>query len=418
MSTELNPLAISVKNYNQHTIHPLHPTMHGGGGGLGSIISVVAAVAIPVFAGPIAASLGVSSAIASATGLAAGGIAAGALGGAVVGAGLGAITAVVAGQPISRGALSGAIGGAIGGGLDAYASSQPIIGADGAPQLVDGTTTQAGVNLTDPTAVAQSATTPYATVPQSPQSIALAAQDAAFIEPTVLGKLKNIGLASVERIADDPEAVANLTLKAAGRLVGAAFVPDSATAGLTPEEENTVNNIEKELEVLRARDTQAFNEKIRIAGDFLIQAKSLDPEYFANQFANTAKIAAARSGLKTREQKSFNAPFLEESLADTNRMSLAQFGEGAKAYDAGLRQGQSLQNNALTQASNIYEGIGSSGQTTPYLQGQLGLGEIYASGRVAGDEARSNIVSDIAGLNTGLKFVDEEDENKTKGAIG
>ena len=410
MPIELNPLAVSVKKCNEITLHPLSPTMHGGGGGISSVVSVVAAVAIPVFAPTIATSLGVSSAISAATGLAAGGVAAGALGGAVVGAGLGAISAVVTGQPIARGALTGGIGGAIGGGLDAFASSQPILGADGTPQLIDGTTTQAGVNLTDPVAVAESATTPLGTVPGSPQTAMLRAQEAAFVEPSLIDSVKNIGIASLEKVSNDPEAMANLTLKAASRLVGVALVPDQATAGLSPEEEEIVANVEKELEAIRARDETAFANKLDIAGRLLAQSRGFDPTYTANQYANAAKIQAARAGLQAKEEQAFDNPFLSQTAADINRQNIAAFSQGAREFDRGFIAGRDMQNQALNQALGAYNTLGSSGTTTPYLQGQLDLGKIYESGRKAGDTARANIVQDIAGLNTTILGDDEEED--------
>ena len=411
MSIELNPLAVSVKNCNKITIHPLHPTMHGGGGGISSVVSVVAAVAIPVFAPTIATSLGVSSAISAATGLAAGGVAAGALGGAVVGAGLGAISAVVTGQPIARGALTGGIGGAIGGGIDAFASSQPVLGADGTPQLVDGTTTATGVNLTDPVAVSEAGLTPFGTVPGSPQTAMLRAQEAAFVDPSLADSVRNIGIAALEKVSNDPEAMANLTLKAASRLVGVALVPDEATAGLSPEEEQIVANVEQELREIKARDENVFANKLDIAGRLLAQARGFDPTYTANQYRNASAIQTARAGLAAREQQAFDKPFLTQTTADRNRENIAAFNVGAREFDRGFIAGRDQQNQALNQALGAFEGIGSSGQqTTPYLTGQLGLGNIYAKGREAGDTARANIVADLAGLNTTILGSDDEED--------
>ena len=62
----------------------------------------------------------------------------------------------------------------------------------------------------------------------------------------------------------------------------------------------------------------------------------------------------------------------------------------------------------MNQALGAFSGIG--GETTPYLTGQLGLGNIYAKGREAGDTARANIVADLAGLNTTILGSDDEED--------
>lgn len=376
------------------------------GGSVGRVVSVVAAVAIPVYAPSIAASFGVSSAIGTAVGNATVG---GVLGSAVTGAALGAVSAVVTGQPIARGATAGFIGGGIGGGVDAF------FGGATAP---DGSTisgqSQAGLsaaestlgNVADTQALASS---PYGTIPGSQQTAMLGLQDAAFVEPTIASRVSG-ALSPVLSKITDPETAANFTLKAAGKVLATAFIPDSATAGLTPEEENIINARTAELEELRKTNRVAFDEQIKAAGDFLIQANQLDPTYFANQFSNAAKIKAARGGREARTQFAFANPNQTLTQADINRQTLDTFRDSSAAYDTGFNTALKNQTGLRKAGADIFGGITGAGNT--YLTGLDTLQDDLAIGRKAGDTARSNLVRDFAGLNTGLGFLPDEDEDE------
>lgn len=377
------------------------------GGSVGRVVAVAAAVAVPFAAPTIASSIGLSSTIAGALGRTAGNV----LGSAIVGAGLGSVAAVVSGQPISRGATTGFIGGGIGGFLGG--------GPEGAATAADGSViTDAGLGTAESTlgnvdAARTASTSPFATIPGSEQTAMLGAQQAAF-EPATLGErlsagLQTVGSTALEKISD-PETVANFTLRAASNLLATSLIPDSAMSGLSPEEQTIVDARQAELEQLRQTNRVAFDEQIKAAGDFLVQANQLDPVYFANQFANAAKIKSARGAREARKQFAFDNPNQALTQADINRQSLDTFRESSAAYDTGFNRALQNQTGLRQAGANIFGNITGAGNT--YLTGLRDLQTDLAVGRTAGDKARSNLVSEFAGLNTGLGFLPDEEEDE------
>ena len=412
MSTELNPLAVSIRKCNEITLHPLNPTMHGGGGGITRVIATVAAVAVPFAAPGIAASLGVSGAISAATGLTVSSTVASA----ITGAAMGGIAAAVGGQSITRGALMGGIGGAVGGYLQ---GGEPAIttatgeavaaggsGLPGVPEI--------GLSTASPAEAVfgPAATGPALSVPGAGVSIPGALPQSAITATTTQGlgqsltdTLRNTGSKILDKVTS-PDVLASATLQAAGQLTAAAMVPEAGLPGFSPEEQELVAARRQELEELKVRDLDAYNQQIAISKQYLQQAGLVDPTYFATQSANRALIASARARKQQEDEQAFD-PFRSSTPGQDVRTNLATARQRQTAFDKGYLEGIGLQTD-YTQAAR--ETMPTS-SPTKYYEGLAGLQNTLAYGSRIGDQQRQNIAdfSSQFNLQTGK---DEEGKKK------
>jgi hypothetical protein len=412
MSTELNPLAVSIRKCNEITLHPLNPTMHGGGGGITRVIATVAAVAVPFAAPGIAASLGVSGAISAATGLTVSSTVASA----ITGAAMGGIAAAVGGQSITRGALMGGIGGAVGGYLQ---GGEPAIttatgeavaaggsGLPGVPEI--------GLSTASPAEAVfgPAATGPALSVPGAGVSIPGALPQSAVTATTTQGlgqsltdTLRNTGSKILDKVTS-PDVLASATLQAAGQLTAAAMVPEAGLPGFSPEEQELVEARRQELEELKVRDLDAYNQQIAISKQYLQQAGLVDPTYFATQSANRALIASARARKQQEDEQAFD-PFRSSTPGQDVRTNLATARQRQTAFDKGYLEGIGLQTD-YTQAAR--ETMPTS-SPTKYYEGLAGLQDTLAYGSRIGDQQRQNIAdfSSQFNLQTGK---DEEGKKK------
>lgn len=412
MSTELNPLAVSIRKCNEITLHPLNPTMHGGGG-ITRVIATVAAVAVPFAAPTIAASLGVSGAISAATGLTVSSTVASA----ITGAAMGGIAAAVGGQSITRGALMGGIGGAVGGYLQ---GGEPAIttatgetvaagGSAGLPSIPE-----VGLSTASPAEAVfgPAATGPALSVPGAGVSIPGALQQSAVTATTtqglgqeLLSSVQSAGSKVLEKVTN-PDVLASATLQAVGQLTAAAMVPEAGLPGFSPEEQELVEARRQELEELKVRDLDAYNQQIAISKQYLQQAGLVDPTYFATQSANRALIASARARKEQEDEQAFD-PFRSPTAGDDIRTNLATARERQTAFDKGYLEGIGLQTD-YTQAAR--ETMPTS-SPTKYYEGLAGLQSTLAYGSRIGDQQRQNVAdfSSQFNLQTGR---DEEDKKK------
>lgn len=141
----------------------------------------------------------------------------------------------------------------------------------------------------------------------------------------------------------DPDALADLTLRAAGQIAGSYFGED-----LSPEEEELLRAQREELEYLQQNNQELFQERINQARSLLGDAKYFDPEYFGLQ--------AAR-GVQTR-----GALAREEAL------------RGIDPRRAGLRQAEARRANLET-GRNVGTAYG-----TGFQQGLEGRSQMTAAG--------------------------------------
>ena len=241
------------------------------------IIGVVAAIAIPFAAPAIASSIGLSAAIGATAGSA------------ITGAVLGGATSALTGGDWRRGALMGGIGGGVSGYL------QPAAGAAGAggAGVAAPTTAAAGA----PATAGLTTFAPGAAAAQMATAGVPATAAAAAAAPTTfMQALRQVPAAIAQKFAN-PQALADLTLRAAGQLAGSAL----AGEGLSADEQKLLAAQQAELAWLQQNNQALFQQRLQEAQDLLGEARYFDPEYFGLQAARRQQLAGAiqeREGLR------------------------------------------------------------------------------------------------------------------------
>ena len=407
---QINPLIVSVNPTAEAIIHPIDPTEHGGG--VKKVLAVVATVAMPFVAAPIASAIGLSGAISAAAGtvLSAGAAATvgGAVGGAIVGAGLGAITASVTGQSVKAGALSGAIGGGLGGWMGAGSpapAAQAGSAATTAP-TVGGATASGGTNVYLASQAAPAAQAGAAGSAGLGSSIAAGAKSLGQQFLSNMGEVPGIIASNIM----DPKNLANMTVQAGSMLLGAALVPDPALEG-DPEYQRQLQAYKEELKLLKARDEAAFNRKMDLAQQYLVQAGHFDPTYFANLNANRAAITA---GLRLNEaQRAAAVAGKPLTSGDLTRANL-DLGLGIqKAYAQGYGSGLDYRGKALgAAAAAMPAGAPQGAITAQYNLANLQQSDLERRIREA-DKQRENITNFFAGFNIATGS-DKKDKKQIK----
>ena len=395
------------------------------GGSVGKVVSVVAAVAVPVYAPGIAASFGVSSAINTAIGVAANSAIGTVAGSAIVGAGLGAVSAVVTGQPISRGATAGFIGGGIGGGIEALTASGvltpyggPAVDAAGRP--IPGAA-QGATSSTVAPPVSVGGTNPLAGADMSAvgkliQQGGGAARQSAGLTGLGTPQARNTGrdLQEIARTTGsqvldkvlDADKLASLTVQAVGQLTAAALYPDSGLPGFSEEEKELVDARRKEMEELRIKDNEAYEQQIALSKQLLVQAGYVDPTYFANQAANTAAIQNARAIQEQRERDAFNPLLTEFNTRQLNQQSIDAAKNRQSAFDTGFLKGVGMKSTIL---GNIGDAIPKAPTQYSILTADLQDDLTKAEDRAV--KGRQNVANFTAGLNTTTGRSPEDEAN-------
>ena len=395
------------------------------GGSVGKVVSVVAAVAVPVYAPGIAASFGVSSAINTAIGVAANSAIGTVAGSAIVGAGLGAVSAVVTGQPISRGATAGFIGGGIGGGIEALTASgvltpyggpavdaagRPIPGAAqgatsstvAAPVTVGGTNPLAGADMS---AVGKLIEQGGGAARQSAGLTGLSTVNARNTGNDLQSLARTTGSQVLDKVLD-ADKLASLTVQAVGQLTAAALYPDSGLPGFSEEEKELVEARRKEMEDLRIKDNEAYEQQIALSKQLLVQAGYVDPTYFANQAANTAAIQNARAIQEQRERDAFNPLLTDFNTAQLNQQSIDAAKNRQSAFDTGFLKGVDMKGTIL---SNIGDAIPKAPTQYSILTADLQDDLSKAEDRAV--KGRQNVANFTAGLNTTTGRSPEDEAN-------
>lgn len=128
----------------------------------------------------------------------------------------------------------------------------------------------------------------------------------------------------------DPKRLADMTLRAAGMLAGSAV----AGSGLTPAEQQLLNQQTQELQQLRETNQQLFQQRLQAAQDLAGEAKYFDPEYYGLQAARKAQTQVARTaaaGLRGLTG--------EQLAAGRRRAALETARAAGTGFDTGFQQG-------------------------------------------------------------------------------
>lgn len=128
----------------------------------------------------------------------------------------------------------------------------------------------------------------------------------------------------------DPKRLADMTLRAAGMMAGSAV----AGSGLTPAEQQLLNQQTQELQQLRETNQQLFQQRVQAAQDLMGEARYFDPEYYGLQAARKAQTQVAReaaAGLRGMTG--------ERLAAGQRRAALETARAAGTGFDTGFQQG-------------------------------------------------------------------------------
>ena len=236
-------------------------------------------------------------------------------------------------------------------------------------------TQQAQMLAAQDAAFGPSVASPSATAYQAP--VATAPTTAAGAPTTFTEAIKRVPGAIAEKFKD-PKALADMTLRAAGQLAGAALAGD----GLSDEEKQLLAAERSDLERLRSENETLFRERVSAAQNLIGESRYFDPEYFGLQRARQAQIAGARSkraglrGLRGRQRNVAERQFDIETARTTG----SAYDVGAQAATTGRLQTQQA-------------GLSLMPSTFPSV-GYAGLRGAYESA----DKRRRQTAGDVANL--------------------
>lgn len=368
------------------------------------VVGVVAAIAIPFAAPAIAGALGVSKAVGAAIGV--GAKAASTIGSALVGAGLGAASAAVTGQDIGRGALFGGLGGGIGGFTQATAAANAagatggaggagVSGAGGIygygqaagpgafqPIQYSGFTPAAGTALNLVPATAGLATGTAGAGTAGGVTGGAGATGGATAGPSFMEALKSVPTAIAQKFSD-PNALADLTLRAAGQLAGSAMAGD----GLSAEERSLLNAQVQDLQRIREQDESLFRTRVEQAMAFLGEAKYFDPQYFGLKAQQEVQLAGAQQMREAERAAALTPGRGGMSAADVRRAGLDITARGQSAY---LRGAEGAQQQRL---QAYQSGLAQLPQQAPSQT--MGLSSTLMNQYAEADRRRRELAGDI-----------------------
>lgn len=179
----------------------------------------------------------------------------------------------------------------------------------------------------------------------------------------------------------DPKVLADLTLRAAGQLAGAALAGD----GLSDEERQLLAAERSDLERLRGENETLFRERLSAAQNLIGESRYFDPEYFGLQRARQAQIAGARSkraglrGLRGRQRDVAERQFDIETARTTG----SAYDVGAQAATTGRLQTQQAGLSLMpsTFPSVSYAGLRGVYDTAAQRRSerQTGIGKLFGT---------------------------------------
>lgn len=336
-----------------------------------TILSVAAVVAIPfaapalagsAFFAPMAAKLGTTGASA------------------LIGAGLGAGKAAVFGEDVGRGAAFGALTGGLGG----YSQARAADAANAANAANAGLAAPAPV-ATYEQAVGMLGNPSQLTAMQAPGTAAMQSANAGLAPgaaamqgagagmtaatqpgPSVMEALKSVP-AEIAARYQDPQVMADLTLRAAGMMAGSL----AANQGLSDQERALVQAQRRDLEQQQRMNAEVFRARLSEAQKLIGESAYFDPEYFGLQSARRAQMAgdqAKRAGLRGLQG--------DKRAVAQRQYDLATARSKGTAYDTGYATG--VEGRLRTRAAGLAAFPGaypSSAGDFNSLMAAYGIGE-------------------------------------------
>lgn len=183
---------------------------------------------------------------------------------------------------------------------------------------------------------------------------------------------------------NNPEAQADMVLRAAGQLAGSALAGD----GLSDEEQQLLQQQTEELRQLRETNQDLFNQKLQEAQNLIGEAKYFDPAYFGMQSERAVKRGVSRAKREALRGIGKNRAGLRR--AEERRFDLAGATGGETAY---LQGADAAQQNRIRTLTSGLTAMPSSGNATSLQYGSY-LGGLYD----AADRRRRQTAGDVGDL--------------------
>lgn len=255
----------------------------------------------------------------------------------------------------------------------------PTVMAGGAPAYQ-----QAGLAVSP--AAEQAASIQAAFDPRSAQSVQAAAQQTTAPSAGTTAQVvkpANV-IEAISARFTDPNQQADLLLRAAGQLTGSAL----AGEGLTPEQQQLVNQQADELQKLKDTNQDLFNEKLAWAQGLLGESRYFDPEYFGTQAQRGVQQKGARAK-REAQRRALMQGKAGLATAEGRRADLAIATGGQTAYLQGADVAQ--QNKLRT----MQAGLAQLPTGAPeYSKQYADLQKVYADA----EKSRQTASADIGSL--------------------
>jgi hypothetical protein len=194
----------------------------------------------------------------------------------------------------------------------------------------------------------------------------------------------------------NPEALADITLRAGAMLVSGAMTADPM-AGLSDYERQLVEMRKDELQSIQQQNKQLFDLQLKTAQDLIGQSNYFNPQYFAQEAAQAQQLRGEAMKKQAAENyaERFGQMRPEGLSAEERRINLGVSRNMAGAYGQGLLSGQQYQAN-LRQA-----GLNALPKTAP--EGAAGqLLNMYEPYRQRADQQQAGLTQTFSDWTTRL----------------
>jgi len=181
----------------------------------------------------------------------------------------------------------------------------------------------------------------------------------------------------------DPNALADMTLRAAGAIAGSL----SAGDGMSDQEKQLLQAQTDELRALQVSNKALFDQKLQAAQDLIGESKYFDPEYFGLQRARKAQLAGAKAkraglrGLEGSRRASEERRFDLATGRDTGTAFDQGFGAGVagrtQTLQAGLTAMPGMQTGYGGDYKNIYDQYAAADRRS--TERAKGAGDLFGS---------------------------------------
>ena len=181
----------------------------------------------------------------------------------------------------------------------------------------------------------------------------------------------------------DPNALADMTLRAAGAIAGSL----SAGDGMSDQEKQLLQAQTDELRALQVSNKALFDQKLQAAQDLIGESKYFDPEYFGLQRARKAQLAGAKAtraglrGLEGSRRASEERRFDLATGRDTGTAFDQGFGAGVagrtQTLQAGLTAMPGMQTGYGADYKNIYDQYAAADRRS--TERAKGAGDLFGS---------------------------------------